>query len=263
MNNTTEINELNRVINSLTCQIKGIAGESDSLRHTIDEQHTQINSLAARVWDAECKVIKISDVVGGTDPYYRSTVMESIAAIVADIPVGSAIQTDGVAAELDSLRTNSEKWEREAHRLMEVITGNAIDIGRLTMNINEALAQLQDWNITKLNIYWLEENEEGHEYWWCDVINDDLCDLCKANWIWTVMSRVERENEERHDLTMEEDDDWFIIVDEEKFSNDLISDHIKWWLRDRGFNFEVEVIDSVGTKGEKQMLDAIEDASGD
>ena len=124
------------------------------------------------------------------------------------------------------------------------------------MNINEALAQLQDWNITKLNIYWLEENEEGHAYWWCDVINDDLNDLCKTSWIWTVMSRVEYEkDEEPGDSTSFAD--WLIIVDEEKFSDGLISDHIKRWSRDRGFEFEVKVIDSAGTKGEKQMLDAI------
>lgn len=137
MNNATEINELNRVINSLTCQIKGIAEENDSLHDTINEQHAQINSLTARVWDAECKVIKISDVVGRTDPYYRSTVMESVAAIVTDIPVGSAIQKDGVAAELDSLRTNSEKWEREAHRSMEVITENAHKIENLEHDLLE------------------------------------------------------------------------------------------------------------------------------
>jgi hypothetical protein len=129
----------------------------------------------------------------------------------------------------------------------------------MTMNIDEGLKQMWNSGVRMLDVYWLEENEEGHEYWWCDVINDDLNDLCKTSWVWTVMSRAERENEERHDLTMEEEDDWFIIVDEEKFSDDLVGDQIKWWLRDRGFNFEVEVIDSAGTKGEKQMLDAIED----
>ena len=126
------------------------------------------------------------------------------------------------------------------------------------MNINEGLKQMWNSGVRMLDVYWLEENEEGHEYWWCDVINDDLCDLCKTSWIWTVMSRVGYENEERHDLTMEEEDDWFIIVDEEKFSDDLVGDQIKRWLQDRGFKFEVEVIDSAGTKGEKQMLARLE-----
>ena len=126
------------------------------------------------------------------------------------------------------------------------------------MDLSTGLKQLWNDGIRELNIYWLESNEEGDGCWWCDVINDNLCDLCKTSWAWTVMSRAERENEERHDLTMEEEEDWFIIVDEEKFSDDLVGDQIKGWLRDRGFKFEVEVIDSAGTKGEKQMLDAIE-----
>ena len=128
------------------------------------------------------------------------------------------------------------------------------------MNINEGLKQMWNSGVRRLDVYWLEENEEGDEFWWCDVINDDLCDLCKTSWAWTVMSRVEYENEEPDDSTgKEEEEDWFIIVDEEKFSDDLVGDQIKRWLRDRGFNFEVEVIDSTGTKGEKQMLDAIGD----
>lgn len=128
----------------------------------------------------------------------------------------------------------------------------------MTMNINEGLKQMWNSGVRRLDVYWLEENEEGDEFWWCDVINDDLNDLCKTSWIWTVMSRVEYENKEHHDLTMEEEDDWFIIVDEEKFLDDLIGDQIKGWLKERGFEFEVEVIDSTGTRGEKQMLNAID-----
>jgi hypothetical protein len=130
------------------------------------------------------------------------------------------------------------------------------------MNINEGLKQMWNSGVRRLDVYWLEENEDGHEYWWCDVINDDLCDLCKTSWTWTVMSRVEYENEDPNDSTGKEED-WFIIVDEEKFSDDLVGDCIKQWLRDRGFEFEVEVIDSAGTKGEKQMLNAIDAAIGD
>ena len=72
------------------------------------------------------------------------------------------------------------------------------------------------------------------------------------------MSRVEYENEEPNNSTSS-DTDWFIIVDEERFSDGLVGDQIKRWLRDRGFEFKVEVIDSTGTRGEKQMLDAIGD----
>lgn len=124
------------------------------------------------------------------------------------------------------------------------------------MNITEALAQLRNEGTTTLKVYWLEENEEGNEYWWCDVMNDDLFGLCEMNWIWTVMSRAEYENEEPGDST-NSDEDWFIIVDEEKFSHDLICDHIKWWLRDRGFDFKVNEIDPENIIGMNRVLETV------
>ena len=125
-------------------------------------------------------------------------------------------------------------------------------------NIKNGLKQLQDNGIETLDIYWLEENEEGDPYWWVDVINDDLYDLCKMNWIWTIMSRAEYENEPQD--ADEEVVDWFIVVDEGGFSDDLIHDVVRQWLRDRGFEFDVRVIDSADTKGEKLVMDTINEA---
>ena len=88
------------------------------------------------------------------------------------------------------------------------------------MNITEALTQLHNQNLKELDIYWLEKNEECADYWWCDVVNDDIVKMCQfGGWVWTVMSRAEYENEEPEDSTGKEED-WFIIVDEEKFSED-------------------------------------------
>ena len=127
------------------------------------------------------------------------------------------------------------------------------------MDILEALEHLRDRGTEELDIYWLEENEDGDPYWWCDVINDRVCDLCKTHWSWTVMSRVEYENEEPGDSTGS-DTDWFIIVDEEKFSDDLVGDRIKDWLRDRGFDFKVNVIDPEGTVEMNLVLALAEEA---
>ena len=126
--------------------------------------------------------------------------------------------------------------------------------------IMQRLEQLQDDGIKTLDIYWLEENEEGDPYWWVDVINDDLCVLCAMNWVWTVMSRAEYENELREED--EEDVDWFIVVEEGGFSDDLIHDVVRKWLRDRGFGFDVRVIDSTCTRGEAQTMASIAQTDG-
>ena len=124
--------------------------------------------------------------------------------------------------------------------------------------IMRGLEKLQDGGKKTLDIYWLEENEEGDPYWWVDVINDDLCDLCKMNWIWTIMSREEYENEPQD--ADEKEVDWFIVVDEGGFSDDLIYDVVRHWLWDRGFEFDVRVIDSAGTRGEARTMAAISQA---
>ena len=124
--------------------------------------------------------------------------------------------------------------------------------------IMRGLEKLRDGGKKTLDIYWLEENEEGDPYWWVDVINDDLCVLCRMNWIWTIMSREEYENEPQD--ADEKEVDWFIVVDEGGFSDDLIYDVVRHWLWDRGFEFDVRVIDSVGTRGEARMTAAITQA---
>ena len=124
--------------------------------------------------------------------------------------------------------------------------------------IMRGLEKLRDDGKKTLDIYWLEENEEGDPYWWVDVINDDLCVLCRMNWVWTIMSRAEYDNELRE--ADGEDIDWFIIVDEGGFSDDLVHDVVRQWLRDRGFEFDVRVIDSTGTRGEAQMMASIAQA---
>ena len=128
------------------------------------------------------------------------------------------------------------------------------------MNITEALTQLRNEGVKELDIYWLEENEKGDEYWWCDVVTDPVVEMSKlGGWVWTVISRAEYENEEPGDSTSS-DADWFIIVDEEKFSDDLVCDCIKWWLRDRGFDFKVNVINPDGTVESNRIFAMVENA---
>ena len=80
-----------------------------------------------------------------------------------------------------------------------------------------------------------------------------------GGWVWTVMSRAEYENEEPGDSTSS-DADWFIIVDEEKFSDDLVGATINKWLQDRGFDFEINVIDPEGTVEMNRILAMTKDA---
>ena len=114
--------------------------------------------------------------------------------------------------------------------------------------IIRGLEQLQDDGKKTLDIYWLEENEDGDPHWWVDVINDDLCVLCAMNWAWTIMSKKEYENELRE--TDDEDIGWFIVVEGGGFSDDLVHDVVRKWLWDQGFKFDVRVIDPAGTRGE-------------
>jgi hypothetical protein len=124
--------------------------------------------------------------------------------------------------------------------------------------IENGLECLQNKGIKTLDIYWLEDNEEGDPYWWVDIINDDLCELCKMHWIWTVMSQSEFENECSGMFTGE-GEDWFITVEEGGFSDDLVHDVVRTWLRKQGFKFDVQVIDSFGTKGEKRIIEMIDE----
>ncbi len=124
------------------------------------------------------------------------------------------------------------------------------------MELLNALTHLRDEGITSLDIYWLEQNGPDDEYWWCDIIVDKLNTLRTTEWTWTVMSQLSREEYENDDCQtgFSPEEDWFIVVDEEKFSDDLMGTVIRTWLRDHGFDFEVNVVTPGGSIEMEQML---------
>ena len=120
------------------------------------------------------------------------------------------------------------------------------------------LKKLRDNSVTTLDVYWLEENDDGDGLWWCDVINDDLCWGCKTAWNWTVMSRAEYNIDSTRGVN--DDEDWFIVADGE-YSDDLVRRTIQDWLQHRGFVFDVVVVQSAGSVAEKRILNMIDNES--
>jgi hypothetical protein len=119
------------------------------------------------------------------------------------------------------------------------------------MTLEDELKNLWKSGTKSLDIYWLEDNKPRAVRWWCDV----MCDtVYKNEWVWTVISRAEHENDLPDTCS---NGDWFIIVDEDKYSDDIVKDTIQNWLHTRGFQFQVNVVSSEGTNGERHMLEMI------
>lgn len=126
------------------------------------------------------------------------------------------------------------------------------------MDIAEGLRQLWISGVRVLNVYWLEANDHGETCWWADVCEDAVNTLCKTRWVWTVVSK---EFVASHDYIepARESGEWELIVDV-PFGDDVVKVAIEKWLGDRGFGFEVNVIDPAGTIEEKRISEMVEDA---
>lgn len=119
------------------------------------------------------------------------------------------------------------------------------------MEIVEGLQKMQDMGIRELNIYWMEDIEEGSDCWWCDVHEDMLDELCDMNWAWTIedIKSYEQDSEEIDG----DPPDWQIVVPE-PFSGDVVCSAVKKWLDTRGFDFNVKIIDIEGTVGWQHIV---------
>lgn len=126
------------------------------------------------------------------------------------------------------------------------------------MDIAEGLRQLWISGVRVLNVYWLEANDHGETCWWVDVCEDAVNTLCKTRWVWTVVSK---EFVASHDYIepARESGEWEMIVGV-PFGDDVVKVAIEKWLGDRGFGFEVNVIDPAGTIEEKRISEMVEDA---
>ena len=104
------------------------------------------------------------------------------------------------------------------------------------MELNDALREMWRSGIKTLDIHWMEINEVGDDTWWCDIVNDELNKLCATNWSWTALSEVESKNADWCGLRAS----WMLICDG-TYTDDLVCDTVRTWLRDHGHEFDVEV----------------------
>ena len=129
------------------------------------------------------------------------------------------------------------------------------------MDINEGLKHLWNSGIHQLNIYWLEDiTPDDAVTWWVDVCEDTLDAMCETRWAWDILSKAEVDKDDTDDIMYRREDDECVIIVDELFSEDVIKNAVEGWLRERGHNFKVNVIDPEGTVEMTRMLEIVEEA---
>ena len=108
-----------------------------------------------------------------------------------------------------------------------------------------------------LDIYYPEEMKAGEEAWAVDVYQDEVNERCQLNWTWTVMSRkqLEIDGEKEDELP-----EWNIAV-AEPFSDEVVSNAVERWLKERGYEFGIRMIPIDQAKGSgmiKKLRGAVE-----
>ncbi len=104
--------------------------------------------------------------------------------------------------------------------------------------MKEILVELWEQGHEVLSIYYPEQVEPGQDLWWVDIYQDEINERTGPNWTWTVMSKqqLEADGENENDLS-----EWVIVVDE-PFSDQVVCNAVKNWLRGGNCEFEVEMI---------------------
>ena len=117
------------------------------------------------------------------------------------------------------------------------------------------LRELWDSGVRVLDIYWLQDNQLGDERWWCDVINDAMCEATDALWLWTVTNMeacLGADDECDHGVVFDD-----VLVEGTTYSDEVVKNAIVGWLHERNLMFDVRVINSSGTIGERRMLEQV------
>jgi len=111
--------------------------------------------------------------------------------------------------------------------------------------MRKALQELGEEGREILDIYYAEEMSPGEESWSVDVYQDELNERCRLNWTWTVISKkqLEEEGEKEEELP-----EWAEVV-EASFSNEVVCKAIEKWLRGRGYEFGVRMIELEQARG--------------
>jgi len=111
--------------------------------------------------------------------------------------------------------------------------------------MRRALAELWEEGHEILDIYYPEDMSQGEENWSVDVYQDELNERCGLNWTWTVISKRELETEGDEEDELPE---WEVVV-EEPFSDEVVCKAIEKWLRGRGYEFGVRMIELEQARG--------------
>ena len=111
--------------------------------------------------------------------------------------------------------------------------------------MREGLDELREEGKEILDIYYAEEMSPGEEEWSVDVYQDELNERCHLNWTWTVMNKkeLERDSEKEDELP-----EWMVVV-EEPFSDEVVCKAVEKWLRGRGYEFGVRMIELEQARG--------------
>lgn len=112
-------------------------------------------------------------------------------------------------------------------------------------SMRRALAVLREDGHEILDIYYPEEMRQGEESWSVDVYQDEVNERCGLNWTWTVISKKELEAEGEKEDELPE---WEVVV-EAPFSDEVVCKAIEKWLRGRGYEFGVRMIELEQARG--------------
>ncbi|KXA98236.1 hypothetical protein AKJ37_00775 [candidate division MSBL1 archaeon SCGC-AAA259I09] len=107
-----------------------------------------------------------------------------------------------------------------------------------------------------LEIYWVEDIEKGRKKWAVDILNDKLNERCNTNWVWTVISQAQLD-EEGNEIT--DVAPWHISTEDE-YSEGAVVDAVSNWLSRRGLDLDVDVISVEEAEG-SGTLEKLEELS--
>jgi len=111
----------------------------------------------------------------------------------------------------------------------------------------EALENMERKGIGTIDIYYVEDIDDGSIKWSVDVMNDELNNLCNMNWTWTIISFDEFKFR-LEDSLIYVCADFEIIVDR-FFSNGTVCDAINVWLENNNINIKTKMVDIEKAEG--------------
>ena len=111
------------------------------------------------------------------------------------------------------------------------------------------LENMERKGIKTIDIYYIEDIEEGSENWSVDVMNDELNNLCSMNWTWTVRHKNEFIDLLNDGVELPYVCDNFEVIVNKSFSNGTVCDAIDAWLKNNGINIKTKMVGIENVEG--------------